>query len=177
MFECKYKFTLEDNIKCAKYVYKSQKRTQDKVIACMLPILLVCMVALLVVDIVNDKSIIWDIALLVMLFVLQMMYFVMPAMVVKQTKKSYHAQKLDTMDYIKVNINEKSCAVAFEREGTENDVKLLPLKTLTSYLEDGDSIILIFNKVEYVQVKKEHLTGDVNKLKALLNKAMAKANK
>lgn len=177
MFECKYKFTLEDNIKCAKYVYKSQKRTQDKIIAIMLPILLVCMVALLIVDIVYKKNVIWDIALMVMLLVLQLMYILMPTMVVRQTKKTYKAQELDKMDNIKIEVNDKSCIVAFEHEGEELANKVLPLKTLTSYLEDSESVVLIFNKIEYILVKKEYLNGDVNKFKALLNKAMAKANK
>lgn len=116
MFECKYKFQLDDNIKCAKYVYNSQKRKQDKVIAIMLPILLLAMIAMLVVDIVNDKSVIWDIVLLVMLIVLQIMYFIMPAMVVKQTKKSYKAQDLANMDFVKININDNTCTLAFQKE-------------------------------------------------------------
>lgn len=177
MFESKYKFTLEDNIKCAKYVYNSQKRKQDKVIAIMLPILLVCMIAMLIVDIVNHKSVVWDIILLVMLVVLQIMYFVMPLMVVKQTKKSYKAQEFDTMDCIKVNINDNSCVVAFEKDNQEYGKKTLSLKSLTSYIEDNDSLVLVFNKVEYVLVKKENLTGDLNRLKNMLKKAMAKAQK
>ena len=50
------------------------------------------------------------------------------------------------------------------------------LKFLTSYLEDKDIIVLIFNKVEYVCIKKDKLVGDVNKLKAYIEKAMSKAN-
>ena len=44
MFECKYKFELEDSITSAKYVYKSQRRKKDVVIAVMLPILILVMV-------------------------------------------------------------------------------------------------------------------------------------
>ena len=52
MFECKYKYELEDSVISAKYVYKSQKRKQDKVIAILIPILMLCMVAMLIYDIV-----------------------------------------------------------------------------------------------------------------------------
>ena len=33
MFECKFKYELEDSLVSAKYIYKSQKRKQDKIIA------------------------------------------------------------------------------------------------------------------------------------------------
>ena len=84
MFECKYKFELEDSIKCAKYVYKSQKRKQDKIIAILIPILMVAMIAMLVYDIVSGKSFVWDIVLLVALIVLEAMYLVIPIMLVQQ---------------------------------------------------------------------------------------------
>ena len=93
MFECKYKYELEDSIVSAKYVYKSQKRTQDKVIAILIPILMVCMVAMLVFDIVKGNSFVWDIVLLVALVVLEAMYLIIPIMLVKSQKKSYNKQK------------------------------------------------------------------------------------
>ena len=177
MFESKYKFELEDNIKCAKYVYNSQKRKQDKIIAIMLPILIVGMIALLIVDIVNNKSVIWDVALLVMLAVLQAMYIAMPMMVVKQTKKSYAAQGMGDMDAVKININDNQCKMVFIKDGQELESKTLHLKMLTSYIEDSESIVLVFNKLEYVLLKKKHTTGDLKKLRAMLEKAMAKSGK
>ena len=57
MFECKYKFELQDSIACAKYVYKSQRRKKDKIIAFLIPILIVFMVAMLVFDILHKRSI------------------------------------------------------------------------------------------------------------------------
>ena len=177
MFECNYKFELADNIKCAKYVYNSQKRKKDKVIAIMLPILLLAMIAMLIVDIVNKKNLVWDIVLLAMLIILQVMYFVMPVMVVKQTKKAYKSQDLDSMDAIKVNINDNSCSLAFVKGEQEHGKKVLSLKSLTSYIEDNENIVLVFNNVEYVLIKKNALKGDLNKLKSLLQKAMAKSQR
>ena len=89
MFECKYKYELEDSIVSAKYVYKSQRRTQDKVIAILIPILLVCMIAMLVFDIYKGNSFVWDIVLLVALLVLEAMYLIIPVMLVSSQKKSY----------------------------------------------------------------------------------------
>ena len=177
MFECNYKFELDDNIKCAKYVYNSQKRKQDKVIAIMLPILMVAMIAMLIVDIVNKKNVIWDVAPLVMLGVLQTMYLTMPLMVVKQTKKSYVQQKLNDMDSIKIVINDNQCNMTFVKDGVELEPKTLHLKMLTSYIEDQGNIVLVFNKLEYVLIKKAHLKGDIKKLRALLEKAMSKSAK
>ena len=80
MFTCKFKYELEDSIVSAKYIYKSQKRTQDKIIAALIPILMAAMIAMLVYDILKGNSFIWDIVLLVALFALEVMYLLIPIM-------------------------------------------------------------------------------------------------
>ena len=119
MFECKFKFELEDSIVSAKYVYKSQRRTQDKVIAILIPILMLCMVAMLVYDILKDKSFVWDIVLLAALVVLEVMYLIVPIMLVVSQKKSFKKQKVDEMDFILIQIDENSCSESFFKDDKE----------------------------------------------------------
>ena len=73
MFKCKYKFEMEDSVTCAKYVYKSQKRKQDKIIAILIPILMVAMIAMMIFDIIAGNSYVWDIVLLVSLVILEIL--------------------------------------------------------------------------------------------------------
>jgi len=174
MIECKYKCELDDCIQSAKYVYKSQKRKQDKIIAILIPILLVCMVAMLIFDIVTGKSFVWDIILLVALIVLQVMYLIIPVMLVNAQKKAYKKQDLANMDYLKITINQKECIEEMYKNNEVVTRAVHSLRFLTSYLEDDFRIILIFNKVEFVCVKKDSLTGNTNQLKELLNNAMKK---
>lgn len=176
MFECKYKYELEDSIVSAKYIYKSQKRTQDKVIAILIPILLACMVAMLVYDAIKGSSIIWDIILLVALVALEIMYLIVPLMLVSSQKKSYYKHKIDQMDYILIKIENNSCVETLYKDEKEVNTNVHNLKNLTSYLEDNKRLILVFNKVEYVCLRKENLTGDISKLKAHLEKTMSKSN-
>ncbi|MBQ8615657.1 MAG: hypothetical protein IJ415_03735 [Clostridia bacterium] len=174
MFECKFKYELEDSIVSAKYIYKSQKRTQDKVIAILIPILMVCMIAMLIYDIIKNKSFVWDIVLLVALLVLEIMYLIIPLMLVSSQKKSFAKQKIDEMDYIHIKIDNNSCVETLVKDDEEKAKHVHNLKSLTSYLEDNKRLILVFNKVEYVCLRKENITGDVEKLKVLLNKTMSK---
>ena len=175
MFECKYKFELEDSLVSAKYVYKSQKRKQDKIIAVLIPILMLAMVAMLIYDIVKHKSIVWDVILLVALVVLQFMYILMPIMLVGSQKKHFKKNNLGFMDYVQITINENLCTVSFFKDEVEMGKQVLSLKALTSYLEDASRIVLVFNKVEYVCIRKKSLTGGVEKLKEHLKKAMYKS--
>ena len=175
MFECKYKYELEDSIVSAKYVYKSQKRKQDKVIAIIIPILMVAMIALLVVDIVNKKSIIWDIVLLVAMFVLEIMYILIPVSLVSSQKKAFKKQQLDTMDQLVISIDNDLCVETMMKDNQEAAKNIHSLKSLTSYIEDNKRIILVFNNVEYVCLRKENITGDLDKLKAHLQKCMSKS--
>lgn len=174
MFECKYKLELNDAIKSAKYVYKSQKSKKDTVIAFMIPILMVCMVGLLILDIVKDKNFVWDIVLLVALVALEVMYLVMPIMLVKSQKKVFKANKLEEMDYMIVKIDNNVCSETIYKDEQELNKIDHNLKTLTSFIEDNDYLILVFNMAEFVCVKKENLVGDINKLKAHLSKTMSK---
>lgn len=177
MFECKYKYELEDSIISAKYVYKSQRRTQDKVIAILLPILMVCMIAMLVFDIVKGNSFVWDVVLLVALFILEVMYAVIPITLVHSQKKAFKSQNLEEMDYIQIIIDDNTCTERLIKGEEEKTTNQHSLKMLTSYLEDDNRIILVFNKVEFVCLRKENIIGDVNKLKAHLQKVMAKTSR
>lgn len=174
MFKCKYKYELEDSIVSAKYIYKSQKRTQDKVIATLIPILMVAMVAMLVYDVIRKQSFVWDIVLLVALLALEIMYLLIPIMLVKSQKKAFEKQNIADMDYILIEIKDNSCEETLFKEEKEVSKMVHNLKSLTSYLEDAKRLILVFNKVEYVCIRKENLVGGVDKLKALLEKTMSK---
>lgn len=174
MFECKYKYELDDSIISAKYVFQSQKRKKDKIIAALIPILLVAMVALLIVDIVYKKSIWLDIVLIVALIALQIMYLLIPVSLKRAQKKSFFAQKLDTMDFLYVKIDNATCTEILLKDDVEQAKNIHSLKSLTSYLEDDTRLILVFNSAEYVCLRKANITGDINQLKAMLEKVMVK---
>lgn len=174
MFECKFKYELEDSIVSAKYIYKSQKRTQDKIIAILIPILIVCMIGMLVFDIVKKNSFVWDIVLLVALVVLEVMYLIIPLMLVSSQKKSYNKQNIDEMDYILIKIDEQTCVETLVKDEKEVSKNVHNLKQLTSYLEDNKRLILVFNKVEYVCLRKENIVGGLEKLKSHVEKIMSK---
>ena len=174
MIECKYKYELEDSLVCAKYVYKSQKRKQDKVIAVLIPILMVAMVAMLIVDIVMDNSYVLDIILLVALVVLEIVYLIIPTTLVRSQKKSYEQQKLGEMDYLKIVIDNTLCTETMFKDEVEQAKNVHSLKSLTSFLDDSTRLELVFNKVEFVCIRKDKLTGGLDKLKAHLEKCMSK---
>ena len=174
MFECKFKYELEDSITSARYIYKSQKRTQDKVIAVLIPILIVCMIGMMVFDIIKKAPIVWDIVLLVALIVLEVMYLVIPLMLVRSQKKSFESQKIADMDYILIKIDSNTCVETLHKDDQVVSTMTHPLRQLSSYFEDKDRLVLVFNKVEYVCLRKSGISGDLNKLKELLQKTMSK---
>lgn len=174
MFECKYKLELEDSIQSAKYVYKSQKRKQDKIIAILIPFLMLAIIAMLVYDIIKGHSFVWDIVLLVALVVLEALYMVIPIMLTQSQKKAYKTQNLADMDYLHIVIEDKMCTETMYKNEQVMVTNNHSLKFLTSYIEDKNYLILIFNKVEFVCLKKSGLECDVEKLKAHLNKILLK---
>ena len=175
MFECKFKYELEDSLKSAKYIYKSQRRTQDKVIAILIPILLVCMVGMLIFDIVKGNSFIWDIVLLVALIVLEVMHILMPVLLMRSQKKAFKTHKIDELDYNLIVIDNATCVEKLFKGEDEIAKNVHSLKHLTSYFEDDSRLVLVFNKMEYVVMRKDNIKGGLNKLKAHLEKSMNKS--
>ncbi len=174
MFECKFKYELEDSIASAKYIYKSQKRKQDKVIAILIPILIACMVGMLVYDIVKGNSFAWDIVLLSALVVLQAMYLIMPLILVRSQKKTYKTHRIDELDYTLIVIDNTTCTETLHKDNEEIAKNVHTLKQLTSYFEDDVRLVLVFNKVEFVVLRKENITGGIEELKSHLQKIMSK---
>lgn len=174
MFECKYKYELEDCLTSAIYVYKSQKRNQDKVIAILIPILMLAMVAMLIVDIVTGNSYVLDIVLLVALVILEIVYLLIPVTLKRSQKKAYFSQNLDKMDYLDIVIDNALCTETLIKDESEQAKNVHSLKSLTSFLEDSTRLILVFNRAEYVCIRKDKLMGGLDKLKAHLQKCMSK---
>lgn len=174
MFECKYKYELEDCLTSATYVYKSQKRKQDKVIAILIPILMLAMVAMLIVDIVTGNSYVLDIVLLVALVILEIVYLLIPVTLKRSQKKAYFSQNLDKMDYLDIVIDNALCTETLIKDESEQAKNVHSLKSLTSFLEDSTRLILVFNRAEYVCIRKDKLMGGLDKLKAHLQKCMSK---
>lgn len=177
MFECKYKLELKDLTESAKYVYKSQRKKKDKVISILIPILMLAVMALLIVDIVNKKSIVWDVILLVALVVLEIMYILIPIMLKRSQKKTFNSQKMYEIDYFLIKIDANLVTETAYKDGEVLGNNIHNLKSLTSYIEDNERIILVFSQLEYVCLRKNAITGDINKLKEHLQKAMMKNTK
>lgn len=177
MFECSYKYELVDSLISSKYIYKAQKRTKDKIIAIMLPILLVCMIAMLIADIINKKNLVWDIVLVVAIIILQVMYLIIPLMLKNSQIKAFKAQKIAEMDLLTIKIDENLCTETMYKDNKEMSKSIHNLKNLTSYLEDSTRLILVFNEVEFVCLRKQNIKGDLEKLKTHLVKVMSKTKK
>lgn len=174
MFECKYKIEEKDCVISAKYVYKSQKRKQDKVIAVLIPILFVAVIAMLIYNACTGQSIVWELIMAIALVVLEVFYLLIPLMLVRSQKKSFKQQKLGEVDYLHIKIEGPTCVETLVKDEKEIAKNVHNLKSLTSYLEDGERLVLVFNKVEFVCIRKSELTGGLEKLKSHLEKIMSK---
>ena len=81
------------------------------------------------------------------------------------------------MDFLDGKIDATTCVETLIKDDVEQAKNIHSLKSLTSYLEDDTRLILVFNSAEYVCLRKANLTGDINQLKALLEKTMVKKKK
>ena len=177
MFECSYKFTIQDAIKCAKYVYRSQRRKQEKIVIFALPFLLLAIIAMLVFDIIRGRQIVWDIILIVGLFLLGGLTYSMPLIVKRTQIKQYTNQGFGDMDSLDIKIINGVCEEAMVKNGENVVHNTHNLKTLISYIEDDDDFILVYNTGEYTCIKKNKSSGDLVKLRQTLQKAMTVKNK
>ena len=59
------------------------------------------------------------------------------------------------MDYLQIKIDENSSVETLHKDGEEVARNVHNLRNLTSYLEDSEVLVMVFNKVEYVCIKKD----------------------
>ena len=108
---------------------------------------------------------------------MKILYLIIPIMLGRSQKKSFEKQNIAEMDYIFIEIDNNSCVESLYKDEQVLSTNTHALRQLTSYFEDANRLILVFNKVEYVCLRKENITGDVDKLKAHLEKIMSKTAK
>lgn len=135
---------------------------------------MLAMVAMLIVDIVTGNSYVLDIVLLVALVILEIVYLLIPVTLKRSQKKAYFSQNLDKMDYLDIVIDNALCTETLIKDESEQAKNVHSLKSLTSFLEDSTRLILVFNRAEYVCIRKDKLMGGLDKLKAHLQKCMSK---
>ncbi len=80
------------------------------------------------------------------------------------------------MDSIYIKVEDNLCVETLIKDGNEVAKNVHNLKQLTSYLEDNNRLILVYNKVEFTCIRKAYLKGDINKLKSHLEKIMSKTS-
>jgi len=99
MLQSRYKFNSEISAKASKLNYKSQTKRKELFINIAVPIGIMLMIGVLIYDIIKDNNLVFDIILLSLLILVEIMNFVMPAVIYSSQKR--YLKKLDAlnMDY------------------------------------------------------------------------------
>lgn len=174
MFECKYKFSEEDNVVGTVETMKRQPQKAIKFLRIFLPILLVLNVALLVWDIMDGTDIYFDIVMIVVLILSGVMIYCMPSIYKWSAKKAYEKNLADK-DLISIYMDENTATVSFFKGNTEVAKEVLNWTELTDYAEDENRLVLIFN-LKFIVIRKDSFNGELDLFKMLLNSKTSNKN-
>lgn len=170
MFKCKYKFSLEDNSKAAKFVLWSNKQWKVCWILSivLISIVLMCLFIGNVLDALSGNIDTLGLTLDFILLWVLIFILLIPTIQNSVSKKIY-MQSLSDKDLMSVSINEYKCEVEFYKNGEMTNKEVLELTALTSAREDEKDIILVFNKNKFVLIKKDAFVGELDLFRKLIS--------
>lgn len=156
---CQYKYTFEDNLAAALFVYKINQGRGKKFTLWALIVGFACSVFLIVMDIIekNTSSLIFDGTLMGFLVLLTIFIFIMPLLVKFQQKKYFQSAQLDKMDYVKIDIEKDNMVEDFVQNGISVTRLVQPMSNLTAMSYDDTRIVLVFGKINIMVIKNDAL--------------------
>ena len=164
MFESRFNFSLDDNI--AGTIYTTRKKTK-KLNILVYTLLFLCLlfaIISLILDIILGDSIVFDIILIVLAITVGIYHFYSPKMWKKSAIKSYN-EFIASNNYCVVIIDDDSCKVSFYKGDEEVSKVVLDLNSITACFEDNERLVIVFNKNQFVIIKKENLSGRIEFLR------------
>ena len=171
MFSCKYKLTLEDNSKAAKFVLWSNRQWK---VCWILSIVLIsigvtCLFIGNIIDALSGNIDTLGLTLDFILLWILIFMLLIPNIQASTSKKIYN-ESLADKDYMIVSIDENRCVVEFYKNEEMTNKEIIELNTLTSAGEDNSDFILVFNKNKFIMVKKDAFVREIDLFKKLIEK-------
>jgi len=174
LFECRYKYTEEDNQKGSMTTYKYLRHSGwALVFEILMWVIVGCTIAGLVAGMVysavSKNQIDLDyLPTIICELVFVVLWLLLPV-IQKNAARSVYRKNLADKDEIVVLFDESRCITSFYKNGEETNKQIIELNTISTFIEDKDYLTIIFDKRIFVLVKKQYLNGDLGLLKKLLN--------
>lgn len=169
MFESRFNFTVEDNIAGTIYTTKKKNKKLNILVYVLLSLGVLFAVISIVLDVLEGNNFFSDIFLIIVAIVVGVIVYFSPKFWKKSAIKTYQ-ETIAPNSYCVVTFDEDCCKVAFYKEQEEVSKIVLDLNQITAGFEDSERLVVVFNKGQFVVVKKEYLKGELNELKDLIER-------
>lgn len=175
MIQSKYEFNLDASATAGKIAYKLRAKRKDMWVNIAVPIALIIMACILIYDILNGKSFVLDVVLIVFLVAIEIMNLCMPILIFKNQKKYLKQIEALKSDYF---ISEYSKGVFKEKIYKDNKMLYfneISIDKLFDFAEFDHYVVLIFNNYatlifdlnNFEMGSKDELMEILNKVKNL----------
>lgn len=159
MIQSKFGFNVDVFSKASKVSYKLKSQKKEKFIQIGVPIAFILMICVLIYDIRKDANIVFDIILLALLLVLEVLNLFMPKIIYKTQNKYLKKLEQENFDFY---ISEYDNGTFKEKLYKDNKVVFInkiEAEKLVNYTIDGNFIILIFNNYATLVFDKNNLVS------------------
>ncbi len=165
LFECRYKFSEEDNVKGSAVTYKHMQYSGGMlavniIIWIAIAISLISFTVSLVIFATVFKLLDYDSLLgLIFMLIFGVIYACMP-LIQKNVARSVYRRNLLDKDEMVLLFDESRCSASFYKAGEETNKQILELKNISHIAEHNGEMVIIFEKRYFVVVKKQFFHGD-----------------
>ena len=177
MFQSKYKFNADVTATASKLAFKNRGKKRDILVHISVPIAVIIMVAILVYDIINSNSFVFDIILIVMLVVLEVLNLCMPMIVFKSQKKYLKRLEAEDFDYCLAEYDKHEFKEKFYKDKKLVYSNAISEDKVANFAEFEHYFIVIFNNYTALLFDTNQMEiGDADSLKTTV-KAIIDTNK
>lgn len=168
LFECRFKFSEEDNVRGTMDTMKVLNRN-GFMIFCQVMVWLAFACSLIAVIFVAciGESVTEPLLTLLWISLFVVLWLCIPLLQKSAAKKSYQKTLADK-DEMVVQFDESRCIASFYKNGEETNKQIIELNTISNIIEHDDEMTIIFDKRQFVIVKKQYLSGDWDLFKKLV---------
>lgn len=164
MFESKFYFSLEDNIAGTIYTSKKKNKKLTIVVMSLLILGLILAIISMVINIILGENFAFDIILMLIAIGIGVYCLTAPK-TWKRTAINTYNENIAPNNYCIVQIDKDCCKVSFYKEEVETSKVVLDLNNMTACFEDDERFVLVFNKTQFVIVRKDKLSGGIESLR------------
>ena len=142
---CKFNYTVDLGLDAMRAVFKLRKTKKDVIMNILLIAFIGIFAAMVVANIIQDKSFTMDLIILIALVTMEIFSLIMPIIILHNQKKFLQELNLAEMDYTTTEIIKEKCIETYYKNSKVSMQNVCNMNKLMAYKQHDSYIFAVFS--------------------------------